>query len=142
MNSLGNLISSILIAAILLLAAAALLGILGYLAVLWLRWKDREKKSLEFLLLQISVPHENEVKIDAMEQILGSLTSLYSGPKFKFLKIFHIQSYLSLEIVATCEDIRFYVACHRKNKELVERLVHGVYNGAEVQEVEEHNIFS
>ena len=112
MNSLGNLISSILIAAILLLAAAALLGILGYLAVLWLRWKDREKKSLEFLLLQISVPHENEVKIDAMEQILGSLTSLYSGPKFKFLKIFHIQSYLSLEIVATCEDIRF-LKCSR-----------------------------
>ena len=142
MNGLGDLISSILIAAVLLLAAVALLGILGYLAVLWLRWKDREKKSLEFLLLQVSVPHENEVKIDAMEQILGSLTSLYSGPKFKFLKIFHIQSYLSLEIVATCEDIRFYVACHRKNKELVERLVHGVYNGAEVQEVEEHNIFS
>ena len=94
---------------------AGFLVVLSYLFVLWYRWRDREKKSLEFVLLQITVPHDNEIKIDAMEQIFSSLSSIYKGPKFKWLAPLHTQKQISLEIVATSEDIRFYISCHKLN---------------------------
>ena len=77
--------------------------------VLWYKWKDREEKSLKMVTLLVAVPENNEVKIDAMEQIIGSLSSLYKGAKFKFLQRFVAQPSVSLEIIGTSEDIRFYV---------------------------------
>ena len=44
-------------------------GFFGFLY--WQRWKDREIRALDFVLLQIAVPKDNEVKIDAMEQMVS-----------------------------------------------------------------------
>ena len=41
----------------------ALIG-LGWLLMQWYRHKDREKTSLESVLLQVAVPRDNEIKID------------------------------------------------------------------------------
>jgi hypothetical protein len=42
------------------------LGI-GYVGLLWLRNKNRESISLNSTLLQITVPRDNDTKIDAAE---------------------------------------------------------------------------
>ena len=49
----------------------------GFFAFLfWNRWKDREARALDFVLLQIAVPKDNEIKIDAMEQMISSFHAL------------------------------------------------------------------
>jgi hypothetical protein len=116
-----------------------LLFLLATLLAIWWRWHKREEESLKFVLLQVSVPRNNETKIDAMEQVYASLASLYKGGRFQFLK--H-QPHVSFDLVGKPGDIRFYVSCHLKYKELIERQIYAAYPGAEVQEAEEYNIFN
>jgi hypothetical protein len=118
-------------------AGLLLIGFYGLMT--YLRWKDREERSLEFVLLQMAVPRENEVKIDAMEQMLGSLYAMGKSGGWMSTKV---ADHVSLEIVATSSDIRFYMAVPHKLQEMVEKQVHGAYPGAEVKVVPEYNIFS
>jgi len=90
------------------------------LFVVWLRNRNREEVSMNFVLMEIAVPKDNEVKIDAVEQMFSSLFSIKKGG---FWQNFKPQQHLSLEIVGKKEDIRFYVSCHRDNAELVEKLI-------------------
>ena len=124
-----------LILVILLVLAA----VVGYAWILWMRHKDREERSLEFVLLQIAVPRDNEIKIDAAEQMFSSLYSVYKSGTLSFLKP---QDHLSLEIVALPEQMKFYISCPKHLQDLVEKQIHGAYPGADVREVEEYNIFS
>ena len=52
---------------------------LGILFLQWFRFRNREQVSLNFMTLEIAVPRENEVKIDAAEQIFGALHSIKKG---------------------------------------------------------------
>ena len=126
-----------------LFLALVVLGILGFVIgwawILWVRNKDREVRSLDFVLMQMAVPRDNEIKIDAAEQMFASLFSIYKSGTFSFLKP---QEHFSFEIVAQPEEIRFYISCPRSLQDLVEKQVHGAYPGADVREVEEYNIFS
>src|SRR5581483_11443354 len=58
------------------------------------------------------------------------------------LKGFKPQPHISFEIVALPESLRFYVACHKKHQDLVEKQINGAYPDAQVKEVPEYNIFS
>jgi len=90
--------------------------------------------SLNFVLMEIAVPKDNEVKVDAVEQMFSSLFSLKRGG---FWQKYKSQQHLSLEIVGKKEDIRFYVSCHRDNAELVEKTIAGTYSGVQVKQVDE-----
>ena len=81
-----------------------------HLSIAFLVWKyrDREKRSLEYVLLQVATPRDNETKIDAAEQMFSSLHALYHGGYWSFLKP---QDHISFEIVARREDIRFLSQC-------------------------------
>lgn len=118
------------------------LGVVFYLLILWIRWKDREERSLGLVTLLVAVPHDNEVKIDTMEQIIGAVASFYKSAKFKIFQPFKAQESVSLEIIGTKEDIRFYVSVPKIYQDLLEKQIYGVYNGAEVKEVDEPNIYS
>ncbi len=124
-----------------LLAGIACLGLvgLGYLALLWGKHRHREEHSLNFVLLQVSVPRDNEIKIDAAEQLFASLYSIKKGGWFSFLRP---QEHVSFEIVALPEDIRFYMSVPEKLRDMVEKQIHGAYPGAEVKEAPEYKIFS
>ena len=76
--------------------------------------------------MQIAVPRENEIKIDAAEQLFASLHSISHGGFWSFLKP---QEHISCEIVAKREDIRFYVSCPRRLMDYVEKQIHGSYSG-------------
>src|SRR6266545_6973148 len=88
-------------------AILVLMGVFfSYLFVIWYRNRDRERASLESTLLQVGLPRDNEIKIDAAEQLFASLGSIKKGGRFSFLKL---QPHLSFEIVGMPGDIRFYV---------------------------------
>ena len=132
---LGALVFAIII--FFLLTAVILVG--GYFFVIWWKNRKREEKSLDFTLLQIGVPRDNEIKIDAAEQMMSALYSIRRGGSFSFLDN---QDHFTFEIVALPENIRFYVSCPTHLKDLFEKQIHGAYPGADVREVEEYNIFS
>ncbi len=112
---------------------------LGYaLFILW-KYRDREKHSMEYTLIQVATPRDNEIKIDAAEQMFASLHSLHHGGFWSFLKP---QEHISFEIVAKREDIRFYIAAPKHFVDLIEKQIHGSYPGADLRIVDEYNIFS
>lgn len=114
-------------------------AVLGYvLFILW-KYRDREKKSLEYTLIQVATPRDNEIKIDAAEQMFSSLHALHHGGFWSFLKP---QEHISFEIVAKREDIRFYIAAPKHSIDLIEKQIHGSYPGADLKIVDEYNIFS
>lgn len=124
-----------------LLAAAG--AIAGYLFLQFYKWRNREEHALDYVLLQVAVPRDNEIKIDAMEQFFSSLYTLYRGKSnwfdFEFLKT---QEHVAFEIVGLPGEIRFYVSVHQKFKDLLEKQIHGTYPGAVVSQVEDYNIFN
>lgn len=118
-------------------------GLAAYLLIQFVKWRGREEHALGFVTLQVALPRDNEVKIDAMEQFLSSLYTLYRGKSnlldFEFLKI---QDHVVFEITALPGDIRFYVSVSQKNRDFIEKQIHGTYSGAVITEVEDYNIFS
>ncbi|MDO8573575.1 MAG: DUF87 domain-containing protein, partial [Candidatus Daviesbacteria bacterium] len=106
----------------------------------WVKYRNREKNSLQFVLLQVKVPRANEIKIDAAEQLFATLASLRKSGGM--LSAFTPQPHLSFEIVALHESIRFFIACHKSHRDLIEKQIHGAYPDAEIKETPEYNIFS
>lgn len=142
MNNLENLANLLQrIALILGFSLVGLLGIsaLGYGLILWWRNRKREEYSLSFVTLEVRVPRDNEIKIDAAEQMFASLYSIKKGGFLKFLEKEHS---VSFEIVGEKESIKFLISCPRDLVDLVEKQVHGAYPGAQVKEVKEPMIFS
>lgn len=101
--------------------------------------KAREDMSVDSVLLQIAVPKNNEIKIDAMEQFFSSLASIKEKTSPVNSKV---APSVSFEIVARSEDIKFYIWTPIKYRDLMEKQVHGAYPDAEILEVQEYNIFT
>lgn len=125
----------------LIFIAIFILGFLGVIATLGaygafiaLKYRHREKESLETTLIQVSLPRENEIKIDAAEQLFSNFASLHKGGRTSFM---HEQPHLSFEIVGMPSDIRFYVSTPNKYKDYIEKQINGAYPDAEIREVEE-----
>ncbi|MDD5147411.1 MAG: type IV secretion system DNA-binding domain-containing protein [Candidatus Daviesbacteria bacterium] len=135
----GLIIAMIAVLGLLLLLAGIFLFLRKYL-VDWIKYRGREKLSLQFVLLQIKVPRGNEVKIDAIEQLFATLSSLRKSGGM--LGVLNPQPHLSFEVVALHESIRFFVACDKSHQDLIEKQIHGAYPDAEIKEVPEYNIFS
>jgi hypothetical protein len=112
------------------------LSVLGYYIFLNYKFKEREKNALDSTLLQIAVPRDNEIKIDAAEQLFTSFASLHHGGRFSFM---HPQPSLTFEIVGMPGDIRFYVSTPNKYKDFIEKQINGAYPDAEIKEVSEAN---
>ncbi|MEK7577389.1 MAG: type IV secretion system DNA-binding domain-containing protein [Patescibacteria group bacterium] len=110
-----------------------------YIVFLVWKYRDREKRSLEYVLLQVATPRDNETKIDAAEQMFSSLHALHHGGFWSFLKP---QDHISFEIVARREDIRFFIAVPKHFVDLVEKQIHGSYPGADIKLTDEYNIFT
>lgn len=120
------------------LIAIFLVGLFYFVFILF-RSRGREERSIKSVLLEVAVPRDNEIKIDAMEQLFSSL---YSVKKGGWKQRFSQQPAISFEIVGRPEDIRFYVWTPKKIQDLVEKQIHGAYPEAEILEVPEYNIFT
>src|SRR3989344_4807820 len=109
-------------------------AVLGYLGFIKYKFRNREKDSLDSTLIQVALPRDNEVKIDAAEQLFSSFASLYKSGKIPFLTT---QPSISFEIVGMPGDIRFYVSTPNKYKDFVEKQINGAYPDADIKEVTE-----
>src|SRR4030042_6567436 len=139
LQALANYLTYFLTLAVLsLVALAGLIG-LGYLILLWIKFWHREERSLSFVLLQVALPRDNEIKIDAAEQLFFSLYALRRTGLKSHLQP---QEHITFEMVAKKEDIRFYAVVPERLRDLVEKQIHGAYPGAEVREVDEYNVFT
>lgn len=134
LDSVISFLISLSIGVILSIVIVLLLTLLIYVFVLWTRNKGREKESLNSTLLQVTLPRDNEIKIDAAEQLFSNFATLRKGGRLSFLKL---QPALSFEIVGLPGDIRFYVNTPNKFKDLVEKQINGAYPDAEIKVVEE-----
>jgi len=138
-NDLVSLLIHYLFSGVVILICLGIFVFLGYLLFIWWRERNREERSLNMVLLQVVLPRDNEIKIDAAEQLFQSLYSLKKGGHFSFLKP---QAYFSLEVVGRSEDIRFYVCIPRTSQDLVERQIYAFYPQSVVKPADEYNIFS
>lgn len=116
-----------------------LLVALGYVVFIFFKNRKREENSIDSVLLSVALPRNNEIKIDAMEQLFSSIYSIKKGG---YWQKFDIQPAISFEMVAKQEDIRFFVWAPKKLKDLVEKQINGSYPDAEIIEVDEYNIFT
>ncbi|MEK7517603.1 MAG: type IV secretion system DNA-binding domain-containing protein [Patescibacteria group bacterium] len=118
---------------LLFLVGIIILGVglyfLGFFLLIWYRNRDREKTSLESVLLQVALPRDNEIKIDTAEQLFAALSSIGKGGMFKN------PPHLTFEIVGMPGDIRFYVHTPNKLRDLVEKQINGAYPDAEIKVV-------
>lgn len=122
-----------------LLLLLVIIAIFGYMFFQWFKNRSREKYALGFVTLLIRLPKDNEVKIDAAEQMFAGL---YSLKKNKWKALLQPEDMFAFEIVALKEDIAFYISCPQKIRDLVEKQIHGAYPNADIKEVDEVNIFS
>lgn len=134
--SLDQIMLSLLFVSISLAFTALILGGFFYVLLLWYRNRNREAESLQSVLLQVAVPRDNEIKIDAAEQLFTSLASIRKTGKLAFFKP---QPHLSFEIVGTIGDIRFYVNVPHKLRDFIEKQINGAYPDAEIVQVDENS---
>ncbi|MFH0979809.1 MAG: DUF87 domain-containing protein [Candidatus Roizmanbacteria bacterium] len=121
------------------LLAASLTLILIYLIIIYMRLKKREQISLEMVTVEVKISKENEIKIDAADQMFSSFTSLKKTGLFSFLDLDDI---VSFEIVGKKSEINFYVSAPARIIDLVEKTIYSYYPNADVRKVEEPNIFT
>jgi len=125
------------------IAAATLAGLFTllffYILIIYMRLKKRERISLEMLTLEVKLSKDNEIKIDAAEQMFASFASLKKSGAFSFLDLDDV---IAFEIVGRPSDIRFYVSAPSRIIDLVEKTIYGFYPAADIKRVDEPNIFS
>src|SRR3990167_2245956 len=132
--ALTNLIFALVITAgALALITAALAGF-AYIWAIWYRNREREKHSLDSTLLQVALPRDNEIKIDAAEQLFSAFAGIKSSGRLQFLKY---RPHISFEIVGMPGDIRFFIYTPNKYKDMVEKQINASYPDAEIRVVEE-----
>jgi len=136
-DTITNFFLSLLMGAVGLSLFAFISYWVGYVIFLWYKFRKREKDSLNSVLLQVSVPRDNEIKIDAAEQMFASLASIHKGGRFAFL---HPQPHLTFEVVGLPGDIRFYVSAPNKYRDLVEKQINGAYPDADILVVDDKQL--
>ncbi len=137
--SIGNILSFLLIVFILVAIPIAL-----YFVVIRIlkdiHNKIMQEKSLGLVFYEIKLPQTNEVEIKAAEQMFAGLVGI--GEKVEGIKkYFTAKTFVSFEIVAFRENIKFFVACPKKISSLVDRQINGTYPMAEIIKTKEYNIF-
>lgn len=120
------------------LLAGAIAFVLIYLIIIYFRLKKREQISLEMVTLEIKLPKENEIKVDAAEQMFASFSSLKKSGWLNFLDLDDV---LAFEIIGKRAEIRFYVSAPSRIVDLVEKSIYGYYPNADIRRVDEPNIF-
>ena len=108
-----------------------------YCFLMWIRHRKRESDALNSTLLQVTVPRDNEIKVDAAEQMFSALYAIRKTYEKDRLSFFKSQPHLSFEIVGLPGDIRFYVNVPNNLRDFVEKQINGSYPDAEIIPVTE-----
>ena len=110
-----------------------------YITIIFIRLKKREQISLEMVPMEVRLPKDNEIKVDAAEQFFASFASLEKSGFFSF---FNIDDVLVFEIIGKKAEIKFYVYAPAHLKDYLEKQIYAYYPTADVRVVDEPNIFT
>jgi len=97
------------------------------------KWVEKQ----ESVLLQISVPRENEKSPLAAEMMFAALHGTYRHPSEKLIKG-ALQEHISFEIVSFANKIRFFVWLPKDLRDFVEGQIYAQYPDAEINEVDDY----
>lgn len=126
-----------------LLIIVVVLVITGILLSVYLqKFKQNvlKRKGLNLVFFEVKLPKSNDVEIKAAEQMFTGLTGI--GEELKgFKKFIGARKFVSFEIVAFKESIKFYVVCPKSIANIVDRQINGTYPLAEINQVKEYNLF-
>ena len=107
------------------------------------RQASYESKSLDAVIYEVRVPKNNEVDAKAADQMFSNLLAIGSADKDgKWKDVFKANSFISFEVVAFREYIKFYVVASKNLANIVEKTINSSYNAAEVISKDEYNIFA
>ncbi len=124
---------------ILIITLLLIIGVGFYVLYNWWKNRQREQQALNFVTLLVRLPKDNEVKIEAAEQMLSAIHALkLEGWESWWKK----DEAFAFEIVAKKEDIAFYVSVPKELRDLVEKNIHAAYTEADIKVVEEPNIWT
>ena len=116
------------------------LVLLFKLSIFFAKVGKREEKALDTVALRVRLPKENEIKIDAMEQVFASMYAMKkSHGWFSWLEM---EETISCEIVALHGDISFYMHVPQRLADMIEKQIYANYPTADIEVVEEPNIFT
>jgi len=141
-GSLQNFINAavnIVVVVLLLGVSGVITAIFGYVLVFIMRLRKRMQISLEITTLEVQLTKDNEIKIDAAEQMFASFAGLKKSGFFSFLDI---EDVIAFEILGKKGQIRFYVSAPNKLVDLVEKTIYSYYPQASITHVDEPNIFT
>jgi hypothetical protein len=130
-----------------------LFGMVGFfigIVIVWILWKifiyqvkltSLKNKSLGSVLFEVRLPKSSEVETQAMDQMLSGFLGINRTDNF-FANVFGAGDYISFEIVAFPETIRFYVNTPKRLSTLVEKQINGTYPDADIIKSKEYNLFA
>jgi hypothetical protein len=126
------------------LVLLVLLFILIFIFIKWLLKAIKiaawEKKAIDTKLFEVRLPQSNETEISAADQLYAGLSGI-AGTLGWFKKQVSARDFISFEIVAFPENIRFYVLAPSKLASLVEKQINAAYPDAEVTPSKDYNVF-
>ena len=113
------------------------------LAWLWKFWSmyvsQKFMSGMNFVLLEIKLPREIFKSPEAME--IAANAFLQSGGVAQWYKrnwLGNVVTFFSLEIASIEGDVRFYIRCEKKFKDLVTNNMYSQYPGIEIKEAEDY----
>lgn len=103
----------------------------------WLIYRQNKyRKSIDYVLLAIDIPRDNEQSPKAVESIFSTLSGAYHGPNLKEKYIDgEVLPPFSLEIVSLEGYIQFLIRTPARFRDMVEAAVYAQYPDAEITEV-------
>ncbi|MGB0757628.1 MAG: hypothetical protein ACPGO5_04200 [Patescibacteria group bacterium] len=112
----------------------------GFLEWFWLPGRQvKYINSVDYVLLAIDIPKENEQSPKAVEGIFTTLSGTYSGPnKKEYYLDGKVQLPFSLEIVSLDGYIQFLIRTPSPFRDLVEGAIFAQYPDAEITEVNDY----
>lgn len=107
--------------------------------VIFVRYKKREASAVSSVSLEVRLSKDNEIKIDAAEQLFSSFSWLKKSGKWSFLDVDDV---LGFEIVAQHSKMYFVITTPKKLQDLIEKQIYALYPSADIRVIDEPNIFS
>jgi hypothetical protein len=141
-NITSTFINSIFILFISLIILIILLLVGSFVGFLILRQIKRDKFILNYkksITFEVKLPMDNEVEIAAADQMFSGFSGFKEGSLWK--RLLGDMKYISFEIVASAESIRFYVSCLDEISDFVEKQIHASYPSSEIRRVDRPDIF-
>jgi hypothetical protein len=113
--------------------------VVGSLVYQLLRNRRRAQQALNLVTLLVRLPKDNEIKIEAAEQMFSAIHALKLDTWEAF---FSQEASFAIELVARKEDIAFYISVPKQLQDLVEKNIHAAYPEADIMPQEEASIWT